>query len=50
MGRNIGKSISKNLRSEYGKKLLILINNQSQMYLKLLQKEQFIKQQKQLAI
>ena len=50
MGRNIGKSISKNLSSEYDKKLLILINNQSQLYLKLLQKEQFIKQQKQLAI
>ena len=47
---NIGKNINKNLSSKYSEKLAKDVNNLLQMYLKLVQKEQFIKQQKQLVI
>ena len=50
MGKNIGKNISKNLSGKYSQNVLILLNNLQQMYLKLLQKELFKKQQKQLVI
>ena len=43
MDKNIGKNISKNLISRYSQNLL-------QMHLKLLQKKQFKKQQKELVI
>ena len=43
-GRNIGKNVSKNLSSKYHQKLLV------QKDLKLLQKEQFKKQWKQMVI
>ena len=38
MGKNIGKNIRKSLSSKYSKKFMIMLNNQSQMQLKLLQK------------
>ena len=47
MGKNIDKDISKNLGSKYRLKILDPLNNQ---YLKLLQKKQLKKQQKQLVI
>ena len=50
MGKNIEKYISKNLSSKYSRNFLIMPNNLLQIYLKLLQKEQFKKQNKQLAI
>ena len=46
MDKNNGKNISKNT----GRKILIMLNNHHKMHLKLLQKEQFKKQQKQLPI
>ena len=49
MGRNIGKNISKNLSSKH-RNFLIMLNNLLQMHLKLLQRERFKKQQKQLVI
>ena len=45
MGKNIGKSISKNLSGKYSQKHLDHVSNLQQMHLKLLQKEQFKKQQ-----
>ena len=50
MGRNIGGNISKNLSSKYSQKLMTILNNLLQMHVKLLQKEQFKKHQKQLVI
>ena len=47
MGKNIDKDISKNLGSKHRLKILDPLNNQ---YLKLLQKKQLKKQQKQLVI
>ena len=49
MGRNVGKNISKNLTGKYSQKR-ILHAKQPATHLKLLQKEQFKKQQKQLVI
>ena len=49
-GKNIGKNINKKLSGKYSKKLLIMLNNLQQIRLKLLQKEQFKKQLKQLVI
>ena len=43
MGENISKNINKNLAVNIAKSLLIMQNNQSQMHLKLLQKNQFKK-------
>ena len=43
MGENISKNINKNLAVNIAKSLLIMQNNQSQMHLKLLQKDQFKK-------
>ena len=48
IGRNIGKNISKNLSNN--RDFLIMLKNLLQMHLKLLQKEQFKKQQKKLVI
>ena len=39
MGKNIDKDISKSLSSKLAKNVLIMLNNLSQMRLKLLQKE-----------
>ena len=52
MGRNIDKNISKSLSSKYSQKRFDHAKHicQSQMRLKLLQKEGFKKQQKQLVI
>ena len=50
MGRNIGKNVSKNLSSKYHQSFLIMLNNLVQKDLKLLQKEQFKKQRKQMVI
>ena len=50
MAKKIGKNISKNLSGKYSKNVLITVNNLKQMHLKLLQKEQFKNQQKQLVI
>ena len=50
MGKNIDKDVSKNLSGKYSQKILIMLNSLPQMRLKLLQKEQFKKQQKQLVI
>ena len=50
VGRSVGKNISKILSGKYCQKLLDHAKNLLQMYLKLLQKEQFKKQQKKLAI
>ena len=49
MARNIGKNICKKALN-IAKTFLITLNNQPQMHLKLLQKEQFRKHQKQLVI
>ena len=46
MSKNIGKNIRKSLSDKYS--FLIMPNNLLQMHLKLLQKDQFKKQQKQL--
>ena len=43
MDENISKNINKNLTVNIAKSLLIMQNNQSQMHLKLLQKDQFKK-------
>ena len=43
VGENISKTINKNLAVNIAKSLLIMQNNQSQMHLKLLQKDQFKK-------
>ena len=48
MSKNIGKNIRKSLSDKYS--FLIMPNNLLQMHLKLLQKDQFKKQQKQLVI
>ena len=52
MGKNIGRNISKNLSGKYRQNILdhAKLNNLPQMRLKLLQKEPFKKQQKQLVI
>ena len=50
MGKNIGKNISRNLSGKYSQKRLDHAKHQQQMLLKLLQKEQFKKQQSQLVI
>ena len=54
MGKNIAKNIIKSLSSKYsqdqGRYVLIKVSNLQQMHLKLLQKESFKKQQKQLVI
>ena len=42
--------VNLNVNSEYSKYLLIMLNNPQQICLKLLQKEQFKKQQKELVI
>ena len=49
MGKNIGKNVNKNLSGKYIN-LLVMLNNLQQMRLKLLQKKQFKKQQKQLVM
>ena len=49
MGRNLGKNINKNFINAVTN-FLIMLNNQVQILLKLLQKEQFQKQQRQLMI
>ena len=50
MDKNNGKNISKTLSGKYSQKLLIMLKNLQQMHLKLLQKDSFKKQQKQLVI
>ena len=58
MGKNIGKNNSEKLSGKYGpgmlaicvRNFLIMLNNLQQMQLKLLQKESFKKQQKELVI
>ena len=50
MGRNVGKKTSKNLSCKCSQNLFIMLHNLLQMHLKLLQKKQFKKQKKQLAI
>ena len=50
MGTNIGINISKNLVVKTAKNLLIILKSLLQMHLKLLQKDQFRKEQKQLVI
>ena len=50
MGKNIGKNASKSVSVNTAKYFLIVLNNLPQMRLKLLQKKQFKKQQKQLVI
>ena len=50
MGKNIGKNTGKNLSGKYSQKLLDHAKKLQQMHLKLLKKEQFKKQQKQLVI
>ena len=46
IGKNIGQSVSENLRSKYSqKKILVMLNNLIQMCLKLLQKKQLKKLQ-----
>ena len=50
MGKNIGKNISKSLNSKYSQKRLDDAKNPQQRRLKLLQKESFKKQWKQLVI
>ena len=50
MGKNIGKNTSKSVSVNTAKYFLIVLNNLPQMRLKLLQKKQFKKQQKQLVI
>ena len=43
MGENVSKTINKNFAVNIAESLLIMQNNQSQMHLKLLQKDQFKK-------
>ena len=50
MGKNIGKNISKSLNSKYSQKRFADAKNPQQRRLKLLQKESFKKQRKQLVI
>ena len=50
MGTNIGINISKNLVVKTANNLLIILKSLLQMHLKLLQKDQFRKEQKQLVI
>ena len=46
----MGKNISKNMSKSNISKFLVMLNNLIQMYLKLLQKEQFKKKKKQVVI
>ena len=48
--KNIGKNKSKTLSGKYDQTSLIILSSLQKMRLKLLQKEQFKKQQKQLVI
>ena len=48
--KNTGKNISKNLSGKYSQKILDHVKNLQQIHLKLLQKESFKKQQRQLVI
>ena len=48
--KNMGKNTDKSLAVNIGKNFLIMLNNLSQMHLKLLQKKKFKKQQKKLVI
>ena len=50
MNKRFGENMSKNLSGKYSQKLSIMLKNLQQMRLKLLRKEQFLKQQKQLGI
>ena len=50
MDKNIGKNLSKSLNSKYSQKRLDDAKNPQQRRLKLLQKESFKKQWKQLVI
>ena len=50
IGKKVSKSISRNLIKKIARNFLIILNNQPQMHLKLLQKEQLKKQQKQQVI
>ena len=50
IGKKISKSISRNLIKKIARNFLIILTNQPQMHLKLLQKEQLKKQQKQQVI
>ena len=50
IGKNAGKNISKNVSNKYSQKPLDLLKNLLQTHLKLLQRVQFIKQQKRLVI
>ena len=50
MGKNTGKNISKNLSGKCSQKFLDMLSNLQQMHIKLLQKEQYLKQKKQLAV
>ena len=50
MGKNIGKNISKDLNGKYNEKFLDRTKNLQQMHLKLLQREPFEKQERQLLI
>ena len=46
----MGKNISKNMSKSNISKFLVMLNNLIQMYLKLLQKEQFKRKKKQVVI
>ena len=48
--KNIARNISKSLSEKYSQKFLIMLNKMQLIYLKLLQKGQFKKQQKHLVI
>ena len=50
MGENIGKNITENLSDKYSQKRLDHAKKSANMRLKLLQKEQFKKQQEQLVV
>ena len=50
MGKNVGKDISKNISSKYSQKRLDYGKQSATDALKMLQKEQFKKQRKQLVI
>ena len=50
MGKNIDKNISKSFSGKHSQKFLDHAKNLQEMHLKLLQKESFKKQQKQLVI
>ena len=50
MGKNMGKNISKNLSGKHSQKLFHLAKKSTADALKLLLKEKFKKQQKQLVI